>query len=75
MVDVEETVLPVTIIVDQAVPIHAMVVVLAHAQARVVEGVLLAADVPVVAQEAAAVVWALVPVNATPLAQPKRRQN
>ena len=75
MVDVEETVLPVTIIVDQAVPIHAMVVVLAHAQARVVEGVLLAADVPVVAQEAAAVAQELVLVNATLPAQPKRRRN
>lgn len=75
MVDVEETVLPVIIIVDQDVPIHAMVVVLDHARDRVVGGVLPAEVVLEAVQEAAVVVQVLVLVNATPLAQPKRRQN
>lgn len=75
MVDVEETVLPVIIIVDQDVPIHAMVVVLDHARDRVVGGVLPAEVVLAAAQEVVAVVRVLVLVNATPPAQPKLRQN
>lgn len=75
MVDVEETVLPVIIIVDQDVPIHALVVVLVHARDRVVGGVLPAEVVLAAVQEAAAVVWVLVPVSATPPVQPKRRRN
>lgn len=75
MVDVEETVLPVIIIVDQDVPIHAMVVVLDHARDHVVGGVLPAEVVLEAVQEAAVVVQVLVLVNATPLAQPKRRRN
>ena len=54
------------------VPVEVLAgVALVHAQAAVQ----VAVDVPVAAQEAAAVVWALVPVNATPLAQPKRKRS
>lgn len=75
MVDVEETVLPVIIIAEKDVPIHALVVVLDHARDRVVGGVLPAEVVLAAVQEAAAVAQELVLVNATLPAQPKRRRN
>ena len=57
-----------------SVPVPVEVVagdVLVHAPAAVQA----AEDVPVAVQEAAAVVRVLVPVNATPPAQPKHRQS
>lgn len=57
-----------------SVPVPVEVVagdVLVHAPAAVQ----VAVDVPVAAQEVAAVVRVLVPVSVTPPAQPKRRQN
>ena len=75
MVDVEETVLPVIIIAEKDVPIHALVVVLDHARDHVVGGVLPAEVVLAAVQEAAAVAQELVLVNATLPAQPKRRRN
>ena len=54
------------------VPVEVLAgVALVHAQAAVQ----VAVDVPVAAQEVAAVVRVLVPVSVTPPAQPKRRQN
>ena len=54
------------------VPVEVLAgVALVHAQAAVQ----VAVDVPVAAQEVAAVVRVLVPVSVTPPAQPKRRRN